>query len=93
MKRKLKVSKEVELHLEEMRAVLAPLPEDDISLSREIGGDGCGGYCRYTCSYFCRPTCEASCKDDCESTCRFYCDGYITFYDSGGCVIGEVLWI
>jgi hypothetical protein len=77
-KRKLKVSRDVKIHLEKMRDVLDFLTLNDEHLSKVVAGDGCGGFCRFTCSYFCKPTCEVQCKDSCDNSC------------TGGCVQAAV---
>lgn len=64
-KTKLVLDESVIIRLKEMRELLAGIPLDDVYLDQSRGGDGCGGVCRFTCSYYCR--------DNCDDTCRFTC--------------------
>jgi hypothetical protein len=69
-KTKLELDESVILRLKEMRDLLAGIPLDDFALEQSKGGDGCGGICRFTCSYYCRDDCYDTCRYDCSDTCR-----------------------
>lgn len=68
-KSKLELDNSVVLRLKEMRNLLAGIPIDDVYLGQSKGGDGCGGVCRFTCSYYCRDNCDDTCRFTCDDTC------------------------
>jgi len=69
-KTKLELDVSVILRLKEMKELLAGIPLEDIDLDQSKGGDGCGGVCRFTCSYYCRDNCDDTCKSACQDTCK-----------------------
>ncbi len=64
-KRKLEISNETKMKLQEMRKLLAGVEPDtpgDLDVAM-----GCGGTCYVTCSYWCELQCAGSCLNSGES--------------------------
>jgi hypothetical protein len=57
-KKRVEISEELKLKLQEMKRILGGLPDDN---SLNVSAAGCGGVCRITCSYYCERACSASC--------------------------------
>jgi hypothetical protein len=52
--KKIRFSNDLKRSLMDLRAKLGPEISNDI-MANSLGKDGCGGICKFTCSYWCKP--------------------------------------
>lgn len=70
-KKKLEVTEEQRLFLEQMRETLAGMNLDDsggVSYIDETGG--CGAQCKVTCAHYCRANCDEMCDGSCYASLK-----------------------
>jgi len=65
VKRRLDVTEEQKLFVEQMREALAGIQLD--GPGRIFDTEGCGANCKVTCAHYCR----ANCDEECDATCLY----------------------
>ena len=65
-RKRLEVSDDVKLHLEEMKKKLAGFSNQRLSFATE---GGCGEQCMLTCAHYCHSACETYCNVNCSQGC------------------------